>query len=381
MRVLHAVPAYFPSQGGIETLVRSIVRRLALEIDWETSILVPSYSFAASSEESSLKPWVERVDRVRVHRVPLNANPAALGLRETLQLFSWCRQILEQFQPDLVHSHGITLLTSPLSITTARLGRPLLWHLHGGLPENCPAVLLQLLRETPHLLAPSRFVCGDIMRAAGRTSPIGVLHNGIDVGECASCALGQSAERRDVVMVGRLEKEKGFDVGLSAVAPLLITHGAQLRILGTGPELKRLRELAVSLGVEDRVQFEGVLQHSQSLAAMARAAVVLVPSTGIEGFGLVAAEAGALGVPVVASRIGGLPEVVVDGQTGQLVNGGDVSALREAVRRYLESPDLAACHGLNAQAHVCDRFDLSTYVGSLVAIYRGLTGVKAPLPS
>lgn len=370
MRVLHAVPAYYPSQGGIETLVRSIARRIDVSDRFESSILVPSYRFEAGETKAPCEPWRDSVDGVSVLRVPLPSDPQALGPRETLRLFSWCRRAVEAFEPDLVHSHGITLLTVPLSITSARLGLPLLWHLHGGLPEVCPAALLQLLRDTPHVASCSNFVREDIVRASGRTLPVCVLPNGIDVDACESHAVAlPPAERRDVVMVGRLEPEKGFDVGISAMAPLLREHGLRLIVLGIGPGLGSLRRLARSLGVQDHVRFRGALPHPESLAAMARALVVLVPSTKIEGFGLVAAEAGALGVPVVASRIGGLPEVVLDGESGQLVDGADSHALREAVRRYLVDPALVVRHGQIARARIRDMFDLSAYRSSLRTVY------------
>jgi glycosyltransferase involved in cell wall biosynthesis len=375
MRVLHAVPAYYPSQGGIETLVRSTVRRLRATCGVASSILAPSYRFAVDTAEDPQGPWVESVDGVPVLRLPVPAEPKELGPRETLRLFSSCRKVVEKFVPDLVHSHGITLLTVPLSITATRLGCPLLWHVHGGLPENCPAALLQLLRDTPHLAACSRFVRDDIARASGRTLPTRVIYNGIDLEECDSLVdAAPHAERSDVVMVGRLEREKGFDVGLTALTPLLRAHGLRLRILGIGPELRHLRALAESLGVRDHVRFDGALPHPESLAAMARARVVVVPSTKIEGFGLVAAEAGALGVPVVASRIGGLPEVILDDETGQIVEGGEPLALRAAVLRYLADPALAEKHGQVARDHVRDRFGLATFVASLVAVYRRILG-------
>jgi colanic acid/amylovoran biosynthesis glycosyltransferase len=379
MRILHAVPAYYPSQGGIETLVRSIVIKMSVEKSCEFCILVPNYQSSGHVAEAQNIPVFTIVDGVRVYQVPTNADPSALGPRETLRLITCCRSVIEQFKPDLVHSHGVTVLTVPLAISTARLSIPLLWHLHGGLPRDSPSVLLKLLKDAPYLLTPSYFVRNEIVHAVGQVSKISVLENGIDIDDCDACLEKTHGERRNILMVGRLEKEKGFDLGLRAVAPLLIPHGRTLQILGTGPELPYLEELAVSLGVRNHVEFTGVLPHSECLAYMARAFALIVPSIQIEGFGLVAAEAGALGTPVIAFQTGGLPEVVVEELTGMIVETGDIFSLRKVVESYLKHPEVAALHGKNAQVHVRNRFNISDYVVSLLKIYQDLIGAVRPL--
>lgn len=372
MRITHTVPDYFPSQGGIETLVRSIVRRTKTKTAWQSSVVVPAFRFDGTQAQGSDGPFSDTVDGCEVLRLPVEPDPSKLAPRETVRLFSWCRQTLQNFQPDLVHSHGITVLTVPMATTAERLGIPLLWHVHGGLPEDCPKVLLQLLRETRHILAPSNFVREDIIRAAGRTFPIHVIHNGIETKVKTPEVPRDNLKRRTILMVGRLEFNKGFHIGLRATAPLLHSQDLTLRIIGVGPELQRLRKLAEELNVASRVEFSGELLHTEALEEIARSFVLIVPSTQIEGFGLVAAEAGMLGIPVVASNVGGLPEVVINGQTGQIVDIGNEVAVRKAVQRYLENPSLGELHGKTAQNHVRKHFDISVFFNTLTKLYRDI---------
>jgi glycosyltransferase involved in cell wall biosynthesis len=134
--------------------------------------------------------------------------------------------------------------------------------------------------------------------------------------------------------VGRLVGEKCFDVLLGAVADI---PGARLRLVGDGPERAALEAEARRLGITDRVAFRG--WQADVGAELAAMDVVAVPSL-FEGFGTAAVEALLAGVPVVVSRRGGMPEYVVDGETGLLVEPGDRAGLAGALRSLLGDPEL-----------------------------------------
>lgn len=148
---------------------------------------------------------------------------------------------------------------------------------------------------------------------------------------------------------------------------------ARLVLVGQGPEEARLREQCRTLGVEDRVVFAGFQREAQAYAAAFTVAVV--PSLE-EGFGLVALEAQALGVPVVASREGGLPEVVSDGHTGLLVPPADAGALAAAICTLLGDAELRENMGRAARTQA-ERFSLDRYVARLIELYRELATSRA----
>ena len=142
----------------------------------------------------------------------------------------------------------------------------------------------------------------------------------------------------NVVAVGRLSPEKGFDVLIEALA---LVPGLNAEIIGDGPELQNLDSCAKRLNVDHRLRFSPALPRAAYLSRLADADAVVVPSRH-EGLGLVAAEALALGKPVIASDIGGLPEVVgtaVSGGAARLVRPDDPKALAAALRELpLPSP-------------------------------------------
>jgi phosphatidylinositol alpha-1,6-mannosyltransferase len=152
---------------------------------------------------------------------------------------------------------------------------------------------------------------------------------------------------RWMLTVGRLVEHKGQDQGLRALA-LLRESEPELRyaVAGSGEYGIKLRALAAELGVEDRVKFIGHVDDDDLPALYNVAELYLgasrVAVNHVEGFGISLVEAAATSLPVVAGREGGMPEAVVDGETGLLADPYDPAALAAAIRRILRSPDLAA---------------------------------------
>ena len=146
----------------------------------------------------------------------------------------------------------------------------------------------------------------------------------------------------NIVATGRLSREKGFDVLLEALA---LAPNVHLELIGDGPELETLRDCGKHLDLESRLRFSGALPRREYLARLVEADAVVVPSR-TEGLGLVAAEALALGRPVIATEVGGLPEVLgpatAEG-SARLVPAENPQALAAALRDLpLPSPSLEA---------------------------------------
>jgi N-acetyl-alpha-D-glucosaminyl L-malate synthase BshA len=146
---------------------------------------------------------------------------------------------------------------------------------------------------------------------------------------------------------------------------------ARLLMVGDGPDRAPAELLARELGVEDRVVFLGKQMRVAHLLPIAD--VMLVPSE-MESFGLAALEAMACGVPPVASRVGGLPEVVTDGEDGYLVAVGDTEALAEAALRLLEDSRLHARVAAAARRTAETRFTTTTIIPQYEEFYRQIIG-------
>jgi N-acetyl-alpha-D-glucosaminyl L-malate synthase BshA len=154
-----------------------------------------------------------------------------------------------------------------------------------------------------------------------------------------------------------------------AFAQVLRARPAALILVGDGPERADVERLAASLGVSDKVAFLG--EQLQMGRFLAQADLFLLPSEQ-ESFGLAALEALASGVPVVATRVGGLPEVVRHGETGWLVPVGDPPALAEAVLKLLADEPRRAAMGRAARADALARFHPEPVVARVEALYREL---------
>jgi len=169
-------------------------------------------------------------------------------------------------------------------------------------------------------------------------------------------------DARVVLAVCRLEPQKGIDVAVRAFARVREEHpDAHLVVLGEGSERPRLEELARSTGVP--LHLPGRVP---DVAAWLRRADVLLHPVRWEGFGLAVLEAMLAALPVVASRVSSLPELVVDGETGLLVPADDPQALGDAVSRVLADP---GCLGAAGRVRAQERFSVARMAEATLDVY------------
>ena len=212
------------------------------------------------------------------------------------------------------------------------------------------------------------------------TSPPGIDHAIFTPGDRdgARMWLGLESTTPLVLFAGRIQPLKGVDIAIEAIARSNTRPAPELVIIG-GPsgtdgyrELQALRELTKTLDLQSRVHFVPPQRHDQ-LAGFYRAADVLVMPSRSETFGLVAAEAQACGLPVVAARVGGLPFVVEDDVSGLLVDGHDPAGYAAAMDRILADPALAARLAEGAIANARS-FSWPRTVDRLLELYTGVSG-------
>jgi glycosyltransferase involved in cell wall biosynthesis len=187
-------------------------------------------------------------------------------------------------------------------------------------------------------------------------------------------------ETRTILHVARLVEVKGTRHLLGAFARLPDRFAdVELAIVGDGPLKASLQSLAASLGVAARVRFLGALPYAAVLGRMRQAAMLVLPSvrtpTGrVEGLGMVLLEAAATGVPTVGSRIGGIPEGIVDNETGFLVPERDEEGLAQRMTTLLDDRALRLTMGEKARALVEARFDLGRQTALLEDHYDTVLG-------
>jgi len=187
--------------------------------------------------------------------------------------------------------------------------------------------------------------------------------------------LGIDERERVVLSVGRLSREKA-QLDLIEGFKRLRENNLRLIIVGDGPERSKLEAAAESFGIRELVTFTGQVGDVHPFYAMAD--VFALPSHS-EGSPNVLLEAMAASVPVVATAVGGVPEMVVDSESALLVPSNDPPALAAAIARILNERDLAQRLTRNAATLVDTRFDPNNYTRSLVEIYREVISIRSQI--
>jgi glycosyltransferase involved in cell wall biosynthesis len=186
--------------------------------------------------------------------------------------------------------------------------------------------------------------------------------------------LGLPLDAPVVGTVGRLIALKGQEFALQAFADIAArVPSAVWLLVGTGPDREPLERLAQSLGVGGRVRFLG---HREDVPRIMAALDVLVHPTTAEGFGLVLLEAMVQGTPIVATRVGSLPEIIVDGGTGLLVPLRDPPALAQAVLTLLLDRDQLARLGQGGRERYEGCFRLERMIGETLDVYQRVIGER-----
>jgi glycogen(starch) synthase len=367
MRVLIWSELFWPYIGGTEVLLAKLIPALR---DRGHEFLV------VTSEDYLDLPGRERYDGIPIERLPLRAAITSRDVELVRDAQQQVAALKRAFAPDLVHASGV--------------GPSLFFHLRTADVHPAP-LLLCLQNEVPPgqrsgdgtllyramLSASWVAACSQAALAQARrlvpeiASRSSVIRNGYDLTPGARGAPPSDVSR--LLCLGRLIPAKGLDVALTAFATLTRRFPAlRLVIAGDGSARPALERQADELGVRGSVDFLGWVAPDRIRELLEAATVVVMPSRR-EGLPLAAVQAALMGRPVVASRTGGLPEVVVHRRTGMLVEAEDARGLSEAVAFLLERPDVAASMGRAARNRARRLLSLDRCVDSYDALYRTLT--------
>ena len=210
------------------------------------------------------------------------------------------------------------------------------------------------------IITPSEFARSKLIEYGFDAPRVKAVHNFIDA---SAYQPGYGGE--GIVYVGRLAPEKGLDTLIEAARRL---DHIRVTIAGDGPERQHLENLCLKLGCRN-VDFLGYVVREQLLRKVRQAMCVVMPSIWFENFPYSILESFALGKPVVASRIGGMPEIVKDDKTGLLFPPGDALALSTRIEYLQGNPSSVEEMGKKARAMVETRFDPETHYRQLSEVY------------
>jgi N-acetyl-alpha-D-glucosaminyl L-malate synthase BshA len=233
------------------------------------------------------------------------------------------------------------------------------------------------IEKSDGVTAVSEFLRRETIREFHIEHPIDVIHNFVDTEafrpQAAPAARGQLAPRGEKILmhVSNFRKVKNLPVLMQVFHEVQKHVPARLVLVGDGPERESTERLAESLGIESRVEFLGDQEY---IADLLPAADVFVLPSQHESFGLAALEAMSCSVPVVGSRIGGLPEVIVHEETGFLCDPSDVDCMTAIVLGLLKDDALRARIGRAARERAVALFNRDRVVADYLRVYERVLG-------
>ena len=366
MRVLHWSEVFWPYAGGSQT--SGIKLLLGLRARGHEFIVVTSHGDQNLPDKAVFKG-------IPVYRFPFYAALAQGHIHRLLALRQRVAELKRAFAPDLIHIncfgpsvffHLDTRKAYPSRLVVTLRGERF------PPPERPNSLLEQTLRAADYITAPSvrtiEYARGLLPDFAPRSSHI---YNGMEVAPLLPTPLPTDVPK--LLCLGRLVPNKGFDLALTALASIKDRFPqVRLVVAGDGTERPVLERQTAELGLKDMVKFIGWVTPENVPALINTAMVVIVPSRGWEALPLVSLEAAMMARPIVAARDGGLPEVVVHGKTGLLVDKEDSAALAEALSFLLSHPEAAAQMGQAARRRVQEVFSLERCVDAYDTVYRKL---------
>lgn len=310
--------------------------------------------------------------------VPLGAR----GIVDAALAVPRLARALRRLRPDVVHGHllhggAVGLLAARASglrpaVLTRHYERFVV--MYGGTAERALHRVGHALAD--HVIAISA-AASDVLVQVDRVpaSRITVVHNGISVERIEREARQPRARPRAFTIgtVGSLHPRKGHEDLIRALRH--VRPEATLVLIGDGPARGDLEELVAELGLAERVTFAGYEAHPY---ATVRALEIYAQPSREEGFGIAVLEAMALGRPVVATRAGGLPEIITDGSTGLLVTPGDPVRLAAALERLLSDAALRSVIAARGREHVATAFSAGATASGYAAVYARLLRQRPP---
>ena len=370
MKILHLVPNYHPFVGGIERVV------LELSSFQKNNGDEPVVIFPDRLNKFPDEYIVENVRVIPFHfpklvlpifmvGMPINQNYSAKSIA---RIFASCRSVLADLNTDIIHIHGASEIALPIVNIARSIGIKTIFHAHQEyLTSNTKPVELKILLMSEHVISVSDAVNETIQNKVSTNTRLSVVHNGIDV-ESATIFLRKN-DSKTIIMAGRFFAEKGFDLGIRAFEMVFMKHPElSLKILGNGPERRFLEGLVNELNLENAVELPGVASRTELMREISEAMCVVIPTPKSEAFGLLAIESMSAGTPVIATKVGGLPEIIQDNVTGLLVEP-EYQEIANTIEKIYLDKNLNIDIGLKGQERVRTHFHMARFANQIRSEY------------
>ena len=362
MRILYLAEQLWPYIGGVEIFSTQLINALQKR---------GHEFFVITSRGSQNLPEQEIHNGMHMYRFLFEGALQRRNLGEIRTIQHRLARLKNDIQPDLVHLNGWAGSLYFYERTASVAVAPVLFSIHSPFrfTSDKNTLLGRLLLSSDWVNAVSNAILLDarsmVPEIASRSS---VIYNSLELPNLEPSPL--PTDKPKILCLARLVPEKGADVAIEAFALLVKRFpNARLVIAGDGRERSALEQQAARLGLTESIDFLGWVKPECVPELINSVSMLVVPSRYNEPFGLVALQAAQMARPVVATRCGGLPEIVTDQQTGLLVEKDDVLALADAIVFLLEHPTTAIRFGNAARQRVNEIFAWELFVDAYDGLY------------
>ncbi|MGA7338985.1 MAG: glycosyltransferase family 4 protein [Terracidiphilus sp.] len=306
------------------------------------------------------------------------------------------RKQIRMLSPDLIHANSIRA-GIVASLAAMGTGKPVIWHVHDTLPRHPLSTAIRacvLLRRRTRVIAVSNSTAAKFRGRFPLGKKVRTIYNGVDLSRFPPRQPGRPGFRESlglsdddflVCAIGQICARKGL-LELVGAVRRIIAQAPQIHLVLVGKVvfpheedyLDDLRAAVTASGIDDRIHFAGELR---DVSPVLQAANLLVLNSRDEPFGLVVIESMASGTPVLATRVGGIPEIVTDAEDGWLIESGDTSALALKLLELSRNRGALLRVAERAQLFTCSRFSLERFQSDISNLYSELDPNNCPARS
>lgn len=365
MKILYWTELFWPHIGGVEVLSAQFLR--ALQKRNYECFVVTSHSSLNLPDETTL-------DGIPIYRFHFRKALANRDMKELAGIKQRLLELKQKLHPDLIHINFSGPSIYFHEMTRAQYPVPTLFTLHEP-PTHASGhntLLGRSLLSAQWVTAVSQATLFQTLQLIPEIQPrASFIHNGLEMPVINPDPLIFQPPR--LLCLGRLVRDKGFDLALDAFSIIIKKFpSSRLVIAGDGPAKVELEQQSANLGLTESVEFTGWVPPEKIPNLMNSSTVVMMPSRWSEPFGLVALEAAQMARPIVAARVGGLPEIIVHERTGLLVDKENAFSIAEQIIYLLLHPEFAVELGQSARRRAQEYFSIERLVNAYDSLYQKL---------
>lgn len=317
----------------------------------------------------------EDIPGISLHRMPVYSPKP---WQQMVNNFS-IKKFIRELNPDITHLFGLFSLSSIGTMLLIKNLKNVVASVWGSdvVPVNNRETYKErlikkyLLNRANCIVAISEYLAREVMRYLKRPRQIDVVPWGVDLNSFPFLNREKKSESVTLGFAKRLHVLSGPDILLKSFqyARGRCNRKLLLRIAGEGPMEAKLKRDAVQMGLADSIEWAGWLRGSKALSDFYNSIDLFVMPSRRESFGVSAIEASASGLPVIASRFGGIPEIVVHGKTGLLIDPEDIEGFGKAIVSLVKNDNLRIEMGIKGRKRVEERFDWRCSIRKMTDIY------------